>query len=124
MTSMREASAPRISPLIKRMLVVALAVVAGYVILSTPVSGWWDQRERLSTAQADLADIESENQELQARLESISEPAELELLARENLGMVREGEESYTVLPPPTAGLALPNAWPFNRLATALESAP
>jgi cell division protein FtsB len=109
---------------VRRLLVVAIVVTAGYVVLSSPVSDWWNQRERLSTAQDDLANVESENSELQARLDSAAEPAELELLARKDLGMVREGEESYTVLPPAAAGLALPNAWPFNRIVAALESTP
>ncbi len=108
----------------KRLVIVVTCVAAGYVILSSPISGWWDQRGRLEQAENDLAALDADNQELIDRLDQASEPAELELSARRDLGMVRPGEESYTVLPPPTAGVALPDVWPFNRIAGAISESP
>jgi cell division protein FtsB len=117
-------AAPRLPPAVKYLLVALTAAAAGYVILASPVSDWWDQRGRVSETRAELAAIEADNQALRDRLDRNAEPAELELAARDQLGLVREGEESYTVVPPATAGLVLPNAWPFNRIAPGLEAAP
>lgn len=115
---------PRIPPVARRVLVaLALAGVA-VVLLAPPVRGWWEQRNEISAARDELSAIEADNEELQRRLERIEDPEELETIARRDLGLVREGEESYTVLPPSTAGLMLPDSWPFNRLAPAMAQSP
>lgn len=108
----------------RRLLWVVLGLGLAVMLLSSPISGWWDQRGRLSEAETELALIEADNDELQRRIDNIADPAELEFVARRDLGLVREGEELYEVLPPPTAGLALPNTWPFDRISNALSGAP
>ncbi len=90
------------------------------MIAGSPVRGWWEQRGEIESADAELDLISDDNAALRARLDRMREPAEVERMARTELGMVREGEESYTILPPATSGLILPDAWPFNRLAPAL----
>jgi cell division protein FtsB len=115
---------PRIPPVARRVLVaLALAGVA-VLLLAPPVRGWWEQRNEISAARDELSAIEADNEELRRRLERIEDPEELEAIARRDLGLVREGEESYTVLPPATAGLMLPDSWPFNRLAPAMAQTP
>ena len=99
---------------------VTLALVAAVVILGSPLRGWWAQRGQISEAEAALTATRADEKELRLRLDRISQPAEVERIARRDLGLVREGEESYTVLPAATAGLTLPDAWPFNRVASAL----
>ena len=111
---------PVLPPRVRRLLWVTVALVAAVVILGSPVRGWWSQRGQISQAESSLAAIKADDQALQRRLDRISQPAEVERIARRDLGLVREGEESYTVLPPATAGLVLPDAWPFDRLAPAL----
>ncbi|MCP4435663.1 MAG: septum formation initiator family protein [Actinomycetia bacterium] len=105
----------------KRLLVVLALAAVAVVILATPVRGWWSQRAEIEGARDELAALQVDNDQLEERLDRIVDPAELELIARGQLGLVREGEESYVVLPPPTAGLVLPNSWPFNRLAAAMQ---
>lgn len=102
---------------------VALTALA-VVILAAPVGDWWAQRRDIGEAEANLAAIEADNRDLQERLDRIGEPATVERIARRDLGLVREGEESYTILPPPTAGLVMPDTWPFNRVAASMVDAP
>ena len=42
-------------------------------------------------------------------------------IARRDYGLVEPLQESYEVLPSPTAGLVLPRSWPFDRLSGPLE---
>ena len=102
---------------------VALTALA-VVILAAPVGDWWAQRSDIGEAEANLAAIEADNHDLQERLDRIGDPATVERIARRDLGLVREGEESYTILPPPTAGLVMPDTWPFNRVAASMVEAP
>ena len=115
---------PTVPPVARRVLALAFLAAAGLVLLGPPVRGWWEQRSEISSARAELEAIEADNAELQRRLERIEDPEELERIARRDLGLVREGEESYTVLPPSTAGLMLPDSWPFDRLAPAMAGTP
>lgn len=94
------------------------------VILAAPVRDWWAQRGEIRDAEANLAMIEADNRELRDRLDRIGEPATIEQIARRDLGLVRVGEESYTILPPRTAGLVMPDTWPFNRVAGSMVDAP
>lgn len=105
---------------------VALVVLAGFgvAILAAPVGDWWSQRSEIKAAESDLAAIRADNRDLQERLDRIGEPSTIERMARRDLGLVREGEESYMILPPPTAGLVMPDTWPFDRIAPAMIDSP
>jgi cell division protein FtsB len=115
-----ERVAPVVPRRVQRLAWVLAACVAGVVIAGAPARQWWTQRGQVESAQAELDRLNEDNAVLEARLERMRDPGEVERIARSELGMVREGEESYVMLPPPTAGLLLPDAWPFDRLAPAL----
>jgi cell division protein FtsB len=115
---------PRVPRRVQRIAWVVAAAVAAVVIAGAPARQWWAQRGEIERAETDLEQITEDNAALQARLDRMKDPAEVERVARAELGMVREGEESYSVLPPATAGLVLPDAWPFNRLAPVLVDDP
>ena len=77
-----------------------LAVVAVILIWAIqPVRLWLDQRDELSTKQQELIDIELSNSALEQRAEALLTPEQIELIARQNFGLIREGEEAYAVLP-------------------------
>lgn len=115
---------PQIPRAVRRVLVAVFLAAAAVLILAPPITGWWEQRTEIMSARSELDTLEADNEQLERRLERIEDPEELERIARRDLGLVREGEESYTVLPPATAGLMLPDTWPFNRLAPAMVENP
>ena len=85
-----------------------------------PIRLWLDQREELSTKQQELINIESSNSALEQRAEALQTPEQIELIARQNFGLIREGEEAYAVLPAAPEPLRIPSSWPFTELADAL----
>ena len=98
-----------------------LAVVVVILIWAIqPIRLWLDQREALSTKQQELTNIESSNSALEQRAEALQTPEQIELIARQNFGLIREGEEAYAVLPAAPDPLRIPSSWPFTELADAL----
>ena len=85
-----------------------------------PIRLWLEQREDLSTKQQELIEIELSNSALEERAEALQTPEQVELIARQNFGLIREGEEAYAVLPAAPEPLRIPSSWPFTELADAL----
>jgi cell division protein FtsB len=81
-----------------------------------PTRSWLDQRHQVSAAQQRLDVLRQQNDELQAQLDELSTPEEVERLAREQYNLVRPGEEAYSLLPAPLPALELPDVWPFGPL--------
>jgi cell division protein FtsB len=65
-----------------------------------PVAHWVQQRSTAAHSQADLRDLQQENDRLQARLRQLSGTGAIEREARK-MGMVRRGERPYVVEPAP-----------------------
>ena len=105
----------------RRLAVVAALVFVAATVLAVPARSYWAQRSEVSSRQAELADLRQQNAELVERSDRLDDPDEIQRIARRDYGLVAEGEESYTILPPATAGLVLPRAWPFDRLSGPLE---
>ncbi len=111
------------SSALRRIVALALVAVAGAVVLAGPVLGYLSERDEMADQRDELARIEAENRELEGRLETLRDPAQIERVAREEYGLVRVGQESYVVLPRATAGVDLPRAWPFEVLAEPIAAA-
>ena len=47
-------------------------------------------------------------------MDTLKTDEEVERLAREQYNLVRPGEESYAILPPPPPKVELPQWWPFS----------
>jgi cell division protein FtsB len=105
------------------MAVVGALLFVAATVLAVPFRGYLAQRTEVSSRQAELAELRQQNTELVERSERLDDPDEIQRVARRDYGLVAEGEESYTILPPATAGLVLPRAWPFDRLSGPLERA-
>lgn len=58
------------------------------------------QRQEISTAAERLETLQEANQALEAHVEALHTPLEIERLAREQLGYVRPGESSFVVIEP------------------------
>ncbi|MEC7924515.1 MAG: septum formation initiator family protein [Actinomycetota bacterium] len=99
-------------------ILIVVAVILIWAI--QPIRQWIDQREELSTKQQELEEVQRSNMLLQERVEELQTPELVELFARQNFGLIREGEEAYAVLPPAPEPLRIPSSWPFTELADAL----
>jgi cell division protein FtsB len=81
-------------------LLVGLAMVTNVI----PFRQIVEQRAQVAEGEARLAALAEENQLLESQVEALNTPAEIERLAREKLGYVREGETAYVVLEPESSG--------------------
>ncbi len=83
------------------MLMVLVAVmVLGVVMLSGPAQRYLDGQHRVGRLETSVAALEEETDELEQRRDRLTDPDEVELLAREEQGFVRPGEVPYTLVPP------------------------
>jgi cell division protein FtsL len=78
------------------LLVVALAITLAGVF---PFRQMISQRRQVETAQQQLASLEEENARLVDEAAALGTPAEIERIAREELGLVRPGETGFAVQP-------------------------
>jgi cell division protein FtsB len=80
-----------------------LGLLIGSLALTglAPVRQAYYQRESIQEEEARLKALEEVNAKLESRLLRLQDPAYMEKLAREQLGVVRPGETSYVVVPRP-----------------------
>ncbi len=107
----------------RRAGIVATVAVVMLVLVGIPFRGYVQQRNDVAAADAALHRLERENDQLQRQRDRLDDPNEIQAIARREYGLVDKGEESYTILPPATAGLVMPHAWPFDRIAGSVQTA-
>lgn len=117
------AAAHRRGVLARRAAMVLTVVAVTVLFVAMPMRSYLAQQSDVEGARASLAEIDQGNKKMAARLEHLSDPDEIARIARRDYGLVQQGEESYAVLPPPSAGLVLPRAWPFDRIEAAVRTA-
>ena len=83
---------PRAAVLVFSVFVVGMLAIA-------PARAYLEQRDRLAELERQAAALAAGNEELGRRIADLNDPATLERLARECLGMVMPGEVAYVVLP-------------------------
>ncbi len=85
-----------------RPLIVALLGILALtaVILSSPVESFLDGRDRVEHLEVKAAALDAENTRLEQRVSDLKSDTTIELLAREQLGLVHPGEVLYTLSPP------------------------
>ncbi|MDP8956571.1 MAG: septum formation initiator family protein [Actinomycetota bacterium] len=108
---MREAAVAAVRGRIRltsRGAVLAVIITALLLYLVVPLRTYIDQRNQLSDLQQQTALLEEQNRVLQRQVALLHDPAYLERLARECLGMVRPGEIGFVVVP--KEGQALPSS--------------
>ena len=80
---------------------VFLLIGAAFLTQVVPYRQIMDSQHRVQSAGDQLASLEAENRALQADVDALNTDEEIEKLAREKLGYVKEGEIAYVVLDPP-----------------------
>ena len=92
---------------------VVVAAAGLLLLLVLPTRAWLAQRSDIASAQQKLAVIQNENAKLETRLKALQTPEEIERVAREQYNLAGQGEQVFSVLPPP-ALTNLPSGWPYN----------
>ena len=101
----------------RMLLVVAVLVVLAASVLLTNVFPYRKilaQQQQVSNAREQLEVLRNENDRLEVEVFALSTDAEVERLARENLGYVRPGEYPYVVLEPATTADVAPTVEPLE----------
>ena len=82
--------------------IVAFILVLGLVgaMGIQPTRRLFEQRDRISSAAADLRAVQVGNERLEEQIARLNDPDYLEQRAREQIGLVRPGETTYVVMPP------------------------
>ncbi len=85
-----------------RPMVVALllVVVLGATMLAGPTQRYLDSSSRVDDLQVKASALEAENDKLRQRRDDLTDEEYVELLAREQQGLVRPGEVAYSLVPP------------------------
>jgi cell division protein FtsB len=80
---------------------VGLAIVSLLVLTLgiSPLRAYVQQRGRLSDLQRQAQQLEGQNAQLANRVKELRDPAVLERLARQCLGLVRPGETAFITVP-------------------------
>ncbi|MCB1246667.1 MAG: septum formation initiator family protein [Acidimicrobiia bacterium] len=82
--------------------IVALVLVATGVL---PVQQYLERNNQVAAARERLDEIDTRNSEISADVDALSTDREIERVAREQYGFVREGEVGYSVVVPPETDL-------------------
>jgi cell division protein FtsB len=96
------------------LLLAGLALLAAVAVF--PTRTYLDKRAEVSSAQVRLEQLSAANDAKQAHVDELGTDAEIENIAREEYGMVKDGEEAYRVTPEAKDPVQIPDVWPFNRL--------
>jgi cell division protein FtsB len=83
---------PRAAVLLVSVLIVAMFAIA-------PMRAYLAQRSQLHQLEQKAADLEGKNADLERHVQDLNDPATLQLLARECLGMVEPGQIAFVVIP-------------------------
>ena len=81
---------------------VVLVVLFGAGVLAEPLANRRDADARVALLEEQRAALAAENARLEQRVEDLEDPLTIELLAREQQGLVRQGEVPYVLVPPET----------------------
>lgn len=82
-------------------LIVVVALLGlGALMMSAPLHHYLDGQERLELLETKKAALHQEIQRLEGREADLRDPDQIELIAREQLGLVAPGEIAYVVVTP------------------------
>lgn len=81
---------------------IGVCLVAAAFVVFFPARQLVVQRTRMESLETRLAQLSAQNKRLSDEISRLQDQSELEVLARERLGLVRPGEHAYTFVSPPT----------------------
>ncbi|HEX2030566.1 MAG TPA: septum formation initiator family protein [Actinomycetota bacterium] len=96
--SVRAAAAPR-ARLTPRAAVLAALILVLALAMVVPVRQYFEQRADIAELERTVQELERQRARMREEIERLHDPAYLERLARECLGMVRPGEIAFVPVP-------------------------
>jgi hypothetical protein len=109
----------RITPNRRPAILLGLAgfVVAGAIaaaLFGLPVRTWFGQNDEMRQLDAQLAELQSVNADLQREVDRLQTPAGIVEAARDELGLIHYGERRQTIVNMPELPTDLPDGWPYG----------
>jgi len=80
--------------------VLIAVIVLGVLLVVPPFENYVSARQRVALLEQQASALDAENQRLERRLSDLDDPTTIELLAREQQGLIRPGEVPYVLIPP------------------------
>ena len=101
--------------------VIALMLIVGLLVAMAiqPTRQLVEQKQRISEMSADLQHVHNVNERLTDRIDRLKDPDYIEQRAREQVGLIRQDERTYVVIPPGTKGDGAPKKKKPERAAPA-----
>jgi len=93
-----------------RAAILAVVVTALLIYLVVPLRTYIAQRDRLNQLERQTQILQEHKERLQRQVQLLQDPAYLERVARECLGMVKKGEIGFIVVPEGSAQSRIPPA--------------
>jgi Septum formation initiator len=84
-------------------------------LLIVPSRAWMNQRREYAALQQKLEAVDAANAALEAKIDALQRPEEIERIARDRYNLVKAGDQVLAILPDP-APEALPAVWPFTTI--------
>jgi cell division protein FtsB len=79
--------------------ILALVLIALLFYLVVPLRTYMSQRDRLTELRRQSVVMQQQNERLKSQIRQLQDPAYLERIARECLGMLKPGEIGFIVVP-------------------------
>jgi cell division protein FtsB len=102
----------------------ATVLLVGVLFVAVfPTRTYLTQRAATRRAEAQLHQVQADRARVKRETQRLDTPEEIANKARNDLGYVRPGEESFNILPTTTDPIGLPEVWPFTGVERALGAA-
>jgi uncharacterized protein len=89
----------RVARITPRASILGFVVFVAAIFAVAPARAYLDQRAQRDQLANQVSELEQQNADLQQQLDRLQDPAELDRLARECLGMVDPGQIAFVTVP-------------------------
>jgi cell division protein FtsB len=96
------------------LLALVIVGVIATALFGLPVRTWFEQDDALRRLDAELAELQAVNADLQREVDRAQTDAGVVEAAREELGYIESGERRLTMLDLPELPTTFPKRWPYN----------
>jgi cell division protein FtsB len=110
----RRITTQRRSTMLLAVVAIAIAAALAAALFVLPVQTYFGQNERIEQRADQLAQLEQVNDDLRAEVERLRTDDGVREAAREELGMVEQGERRQSILDLPDVPTDLPVGWPYS----------